>query len=130
MALVAIAACRMVMDIGDPQLIEIGAPCSGDLTCSAEAPICIPTGFGSAQYCSTSCGNGAAGSGSNAPDPPVGGDAICRSRVSTGTPACLLYGVAQNGVVPWWCAILCGTLGSDNLGDCPSGLVCISNSCQ
>lgn len=131
MALVVFAACRAVMDVGDPQLIELGATCAGydDQTCSPEAPSCISLS-GSAYFCTASCGSGPAGSGSGAPIPPPDGDAICRSLISMGTPWCGLYGEAKNGVVPWSCAILCGTLGSDDLGGCPAGLTCVSNGCR
>jgi hypothetical protein len=84
-------------------------------------------------FCTLSCGSGAVPAAGADPMPPAGGDAICMGSTpapGAGTPACALSAAAANNMIPWDCAILCGTSGSTNLGDCPSGLVCTSNVCQ
>jgi hypothetical protein len=133
-ALVACDGCRQTLGIDDPELVELGAICTGPTggnaeQCTANAASCISL-TGAAYWCTTSCGTGPAGSGSDAPAPPANGDALCRVPVSSGTPVCGLYGTAQNGVVPWFCALLCGVSGTTDLGNCPPGLACVSNTCQ
>jgi hypothetical protein len=111
--------------------------------CPTSDPIC--TSLGGAWFCTESCGTGPCatggsagssscfGTGSNQPQPPSGGDAICMSQSSSGTPVCGLYGPGPgsgNMAVAWACGILCGTSGSNNFGTCPTGLTCTQNFCQ
>lgn len=100
--------------------------------CPASAPSCVALAAGPNGFCTAACGTSA----DNMTVPP-NGNATCSAvapAVPSGTPACVLYGEAMNGQVPWACGILCGTV--DNmgtpveLGDCPTGLTCTANLCQ
>jgi hypothetical protein len=127
------AGCRQALGFDEPDRFELGAICTGPGSadvgqCLAAAPVCLSLS-GTTYFCTASCGNSVAGPGSGSPLPPPDGDALCQSLISAGTPVCGYYGDATNGVVPWFCAILCGT-GSDGLGSCPPGLTCVSNSCR
>jgi hypothetical protein len=128
--------------------LGIGKDCtgtgSGNGMCPMSDPICTSL-TGTKYFCTEGCGYGPCGSGgtfgssscgggSQQPQPPSGGDAICMQQKSqtTGTPFCALFGDGPNAgsAIAWACAITCGTLGSANLGTCPTNLTCVSNFCQ
>lgn len=128
-----VTACRQLLVIDDPEVVELGADCTGpggagDPTrCPASAPICASV-TGTTDFCTASCGTGPAGSGDLVP--PADGDAICSLRVTSGTPACVFPVDQMNGVVTWYCGILCGVSETTDLGPCPSPLSCIENICR
>lgn len=79
-------------------------------------------------FCTLSCGT----STSNM-TPPTNGNMTCANstpKSPDGTPLCALVGQIANGMYPWSCALGCGTFNGMNLGQCPGGLVCMSNICQ
>ena len=118
------AGCADVLGLPDPQPLELGADCTGSAAgdiskCPAATDTCLPIS-GSADMCSISCGTGPPGSGTSAPPPPQGGDQLCATLATTGTPS----------VITWYCVIACGTFDGQDLGTCPTGLTCTNNFCQ
>jgi hypothetical protein len=107
--------------------------------CPVAAPMCITTSAaGGEGFCSVSCGTTPEPPAGMMPTPPANGNQLCADafmgEVGTdGTPACVLFGAAQGGQVPWACGVACGMVGGTNLGGCPSGLTCganLANLCE
>lgn len=102
--------------------------------CSAEAPVCTTTAMGATMgFCTAECGT-VPDTGDDPPTmAPAGGNATCAAAyMGEGTPGCVLYDgsmIDGMGTVPFTCAILCGTLMGNDLGQCPSHLTCQSNVC-
>jgi hypothetical protein len=116
----------------DNESSGLGQVCTPQMACPAGAPECAAFEKNATQgMCTLSCGTGEPASGGGMPTPPATGDATCAAGYTgTGTPACVVYGEEVDGMVPWSCGVLCGTSGTTNLGECPTGLTCTSNFCM
>ncbi len=126
--------CSDVLGLPDPTAVELGASCVGpsgsDLSkCPAATDQCVSYA-GSDYQCTISCGTGEVGSGSASAVPPQGGDRICATLITTGTPACAAALQTSAQIVTWYCAIVCGTYMGRDYGSCPSGLTCTNYYCQ
>jgi hypothetical protein len=113
---------------------------------------CVSLNQSSHFFCTLGCGSGpcggsassgsdagcTTGSGSDAPQPPSNGDAMCQTAVEasggTGEVKCILFAAdpqgSGNDSVDWTCGILCNQDGSNDFGSCPTGLTCTNNICQ
>jgi hypothetical protein len=111
----------------------LGQVCNAGAPCPTEAALCAelddPANGG---FCTLSCGMTPDPGAGTDPTPPAGGDATCQGAYNgaSGTPACVIYGAAQAGQIPWYCGVLCGTSGTMNFGECPNGLTCNANLCD
>jgi len=111
--------------------VGIGQVCDQNNACPAEAPLCLAfSQNASAGMCTASCGTTPIPEGGQAepPDPML--DQVCPTYSGSGTSACVLglAGEANATEQEWACAVLCGTLqtqqGPLELGECPGGLTC------
>ena len=133
-------------DAANASLTGFGMSCplSGTNTCPTGANVCAAIQSTATNgWCTLTCGTTTAPTGTGAPTPPTGGDAMCQTAFQTaggtspadGTPGCVIYdSQSMPGKDVWYCAIGCGTLPNNggDLGGCPGGLTCntTDNLCE
>ena len=136
MVALTVVGCADVLGLPEAKQLELGTDCRGssgsDLSlCPAATDQCEAyDGSGSDFPCTITCGTGPVGSGSDFPPAPQGGDRICATLVTTGTPACAAAFQTSQTIVTWYCAIVCGTYMGSDYGTCPATLTCVNNFCQ
>ena len=110
-------------------------PAAADPGCPETTPECTFFAKGDPGFCSFSCGTAPEPQPGMDPEPPEGGQEACMvGYTGDATPACVVYGAAEGGQIPWSCGLLCGTFtpqgGQEvDFGTCPANLTCESNFC-
>lgn len=120
-----------LVDAPNAAAMGLGAVCSQTMMCpTTGATMCAALSMTATHgFCTLSCGMTA----STATQPPTNGNQMCAASTPappSGTPVCAIHGPAMNNKFTWYCAVACGTLNNQDLGQCPGGLTCMSNICQ
>ena len=117
-------------DAPNAAAMGLGKVCQSSTDCTGGAAnMCVKLSMTATHgFCTLSCGTSTTNT-----TPPTNGNMTCTNatpKSPDGTPLCALVGPIANGMYPWDCALTCGTFMGMNLGQCPGGLVCMSNICQ
>jgi hypothetical protein len=107
----------------------LGQVCNAMTPCADATTTCLSVGGAASGFCSFECAADLA-MGVN---PEAAASQACATAYTSthGSPLCAARIPEQVGTnSDWYCLVGCGVIDTTDLGDCPGGLTCTSNSCQ